>query len=50
MLASPPPVSQMQVSRQILANLAKAARFKVIDGLLHQKALHIQSIDNEPLG
>ncbi|EEY99923.1 HTH DNA-binding protein [Vibrio sp. RC586] len=37
---------QMQVSRQTLANLVKAARFKVVDCLLNQKALHIQSIDN----
>lgn len=28
---------QMQVSRQTLANLVKAARFKVVDCLLHQK-------------
>ncbi|RBM31723.1 DUF134 domain-containing protein [Vibrio tarriae] len=38
---------QMQVSRQTLANLVKAARFKVVDCLLNQKALYIQSIDNE---
>ncbi|MEH0370972.1 DUF134 domain-containing protein [Vibrio mimicus] len=34
---------QMQVSRQTLANLVKAARFKVVDCLLNQKALHIQA-------
>ncbi len=38
---------QMQVSRQTLANLVKAARFKVVDCLLHQKALYIQAIDNK---
>ncbi|AOY45267.1 DUF134 domain-containing protein [Vibrio cholerae] len=39
---------QMQVSRQTLANLVKAARFKVVDCLLHQKALYIQSMDIDP--
>ncbi|EEY36412.1 HTH DNA-binding protein [Vibrio mimicus MB451] len=34
---------QMQVSRQTLANLVKAARFKVVDCLLNRKALHIQA-------
>ncbi|AMG01829.1 DUF134 domain-containing protein [Vibrio mimicus] len=34
---------QMQVSRQTLANLVKAARFKVVDCLLNQKVLHIQA-------
>ncbi|THE31488.1 DUF134 domain-containing protein [Vibrio cholerae O1 biovar El Tor] len=38
---------QMQVSRQALANLVKAARFKVVDCLLHQKALYIQAIDDK---
>ncbi len=38
---------QMQVSRQTLANLVKAARFKVVVCLLHQKALYIQAIDNK---
>ncbi|GHY92523.1 HTH DNA-binding protein [Vibrio cholerae] len=39
---------QMQVSRQTLANLVKAARFKVVDCLLHQKVLYIQSMDIDP--
>lgn len=38
---------QMQVSRQTLANLVKAARFKVVECLLKQKALYIESVEND---
>lgn len=40
--------SEMNISRQTLANLVKSARFKVTDCLLHGKALMIDPYHKDP--